>query len=49
LLCDLAGGTAVDLEGDLGCRTLDRDADGMSTENEAQKQRGESDRGHGEL
>jgi hypothetical protein len=39
----------VDLEGDAGSGSFDRDADGMSSENEAQEKRGEGDRGHGEL
>jgi hypothetical protein len=49
LLRGVTGRAAVDLERDLGGRTLDRDADRMSTENETQKQRGEGDRGHREL
>ena len=44
-----AGGPAVDLERDLGGRPFDRDADGMSSENETQEKRGEGDGGHGEL
>ena len=44
-----ARGPAVHLEGDPGRGSLDRDADGMSSENETQEERGEGDRGHGKL
>jgi hypothetical protein len=44
-LLEAAGGAPVELEGDRGGRPFDRDTDGMGSENEAEKERGEGDRG----
>src|SRR6266545_420012 len=44
-LLESAGGATVELERDRGGRPFDRDGDGMGSENEPEKKRGERDRG----